>query len=78
MTGAGALESIRSALGITITLGSCASVIWRSVPEAGHPHHVGVMRSSDSGFRGIGWASVGGYVRLWHTDIPDMWARVGH
>ncbi|MGO4689182.1 nucleoside phosphorylase [Glaciibacter sp. 2TAF33] len=43
----------------------------------GHPHHLGITRSSDSDFCGVGRPSVGGYFQPWHTDILDTWARAG-
>ena len=41
------------------------------------PHHVGITRSSDSDFCGVGRPSVGGYFQPWHLDILETWARAG-
>lgn len=43
----------------------------------GLAHHVGVTRSSDSDFCGVGRPSVEGYFQAWHADILDSWARAG-
>jgi uridine phosphorylase len=45
--------------------------------KLGQRHHVGVTRSSDSDFCGVGRPSVGGYFQPWHMDIFDTWARAG-
>lgn len=49
----------------------------RAADRLGQPHHVGVTRSSDSDFCGVGRPSVGGYFQPWHTDILETWARAG-
>ncbi len=49
----------------------------RAATELGLPHHVGVTRSSDSDFCGVGRPSVGGYFQPWHLDILETWARAG-
>ncbi|TAM67557.1 MAG: uridine phosphorylase [Microbacteriaceae bacterium] len=45
--------------------------------KLGHSHHLGITRSSDSDFCGVGRPSVGGYFQPWHLDILDTWARAG-
>lgn len=49
----------------------------RAADRLGQPYHVGVTRSSDSDFCGVGRPSVGGYFQPWHTDILETWARAG-
>ncbi|MFE2040342.1 nucleoside phosphorylase [Streptomyces sp. NPDC059477] len=49
----------------------------RAAEELGCPHHLGVTRSSDSDFCGVGRPGVGGYFQPWHTDILESWARAG-
>lgn len=49
----------------------------RAANQLGQPFHIGVTRSSDSDFCGVGRPSVGGYFQPWHTDILETWARAG-
>jgi uridine phosphorylase len=49
----------------------------RAATALGQPFHVGVTRSSDSDFVGVGRPGVGGYFQPWHLDIFDTWARAG-
>ncbi|MFK4730284.1 nucleoside phosphorylase [Agromyces mediolanus] len=49
----------------------------RAAAALGLPYHVGVTRSSDSDFCGVGRPSVGGYFQPWHLDILETWARAG-
>ncbi|MDR1427871.1 MAG: nucleoside phosphorylase [Bifidobacteriaceae bacterium] len=49
----------------------------RAASRLGQPFHIGVTRSSDSDFCGVGRPSVGGYFQPWHTEILDTWARAG-
>ena len=49
----------------------------RAATGLGAPFHVGVTRSSDSDFCGVGRPSVGGYFQPWHGDILETWARAG-
>lgn len=49
----------------------------RAAIDLGVTHHVGVTRSSDSDFCGVGRPSVGGYFQPWHMDILETWARAG-
>ncbi|WP_353112340.1 nucleoside phosphorylase [Microbacterium sp.] len=49
----------------------------RAAGRLGQPFHIGVTRSSDSDFCGVGRPSVGGYFQPWHVDILDTWARAG-
>lgn len=49
----------------------------RAANQLGLPFHIGVTRSSDSDFCGVGRPSVGGYFQPWHTEILDTWARAG-
>lgn len=49
----------------------------RAAERLGHRHHLGVTRSSDSDFCGVGRPSVGGYFQPWHMDILETWARAG-
>lgn len=49
----------------------------RAANELGQPFHIGVTRSSDSDFCGVGRPSVGGYFQPWHTEILDTWACAG-
>ncbi|MFF0265416.1 nucleoside phosphorylase [Kribbella sp. NPDC004536] len=49
----------------------------RAAATLGLPHHVGVTRSSDSDFCGVGRPSVGGYFQPWHLDVLETWARAG-
>ncbi|GAA2450592.1 nucleoside phosphorylase [Agromyces soli] len=49
----------------------------RAAEALGLPYHVGVTRSSDSDFCGVGRPSVGGYFQPWHLDILETWARAG-
>jgi uridine phosphorylase len=49
----------------------------RAAEALGQPYHVGVTRSSDSDFVGVGRPGVGGYFQPWHLDIFDTWARAG-
>ncbi|WP_223693863.1 nucleoside phosphorylase [Leifsonia poae] len=49
----------------------------RAAERTERPYRVGVTRSSDSDFCGVGRPSVGGYFQPWHTDILDTWARAG-
>jgi uridine phosphorylase len=49
----------------------------RAARRLGHPFHIGVTRSSDSDFCGVGRPSVGGYFQPWHLDILETWARAG-
>ncbi|WP_284750772.1 nucleoside phosphorylase [Arthrobacter sp. efr-133-R2A-120] len=49
----------------------------KSAKRLGHPHHLGITRSSDSDFCGVGRPSVGGYFQPWHMDILETWARAG-
>jgi len=49
----------------------------RAANGVGQRFHVGVTRSSDSDFCGVGRPSVGGYFQPWHTEILDTWARAG-
>jgi uridine phosphorylase len=39
--------------------------------------HVGVTRSSDSDFCGVGRPGVGGYMQPWNLDVVDVWTRAG-
>lgn len=41
------------------------------------PYHVGVTRSSDSDFVGVGRPGVGAYFQPWHAEILESWARAG-
>lgn len=43
----------------------------------GLPHRLGITRSSDSDFVGVGRPGVGGYFQPWHADILETWARAG-
>lgn len=49
----------------------------RAAQNLGRSYHVGVTRSSDSDFCGVGRPSVGGYFQPWHLDIFETWARAG-
>lgn len=49
----------------------------QAAKRLGHRHHLGITRSSDSDFCGVGRPSVGGYFQPWHMDILDTWARAG-
>jgi uridine phosphorylase len=49
----------------------------RAADRLGQPFHVGVTRSSDSDFVGVGRPGVGGYFQPWHGDILETWARAG-
>ncbi|MCU1475524.1 MAG: uridine phosphorylase [Subtercola sp.] len=49
----------------------------RAASGLGQPYHIGVTRSSDSDFVGVGRPSVGGYFQPWHADILETWARAG-
>ncbi|QMU97354.1 nucleoside phosphorylase [Microbacterium esteraromaticum] len=49
----------------------------RAADGLGQPFHIGVTRSSDSDFCGVGRPSVGGYFQPWHMDILETWARAG-
>jgi uridine phosphorylase len=49
----------------------------RAAWTLGQRHHVGITRSSDSDFCGVGRPSVAGYFQPWHLDILDSWARAG-
>lgn len=49
----------------------------RAAQGLGAPYRVGVTRSSDSDFCGVGRPSVGGYFQPWHLDILETWARAG-
>jgi uridine phosphorylase len=39
--------------------------------------HVGVTRSADSDFCGVGRPGVGGYMQPWNLDVVDVWTRAG-
>lgn len=41
------------------------------------PFRLGITRSSDSDFVGVGRPGVGGYFQPWHADILETWARAG-
>lgn len=41
------------------------------------PFHVGITRSSDSDFCGVGRPSVGGYMQPRHLEVIDYYRRVG-
>jgi uridine phosphorylase len=49
----------------------------RAAEALGQPYRVGVTRSSDSDFVGVGRPGVDGYFQPWHMDIFDTWARAG-
>ncbi|TCO44019.1 uridine phosphorylase [Kribbella antiqua] len=49
----------------------------RAAERLGQTYHVGVTRSSDSDFCGVGRPSVGGYFQPWHLEIFETWARAG-
>ena len=49
----------------------------RAAGRIEQPFHIGVTRSSDSDFCGVGRPSVGGYFQPWHADILETWARAG-
>ncbi|MDA4893159.1 nucleoside phosphorylase [Streptomyces sp. MS2A] len=49
----------------------------RAAGALGQTFHIGVTRSSDSDFCGVGRPSVGGYFQPWHTEILESWARAG-
>lgn len=49
----------------------------RAASGLGQPFHIGVTRSSDSDFCGVGRPSAGGYFQPWHMDILETWARAG-
>jgi uridine phosphorylase len=49
----------------------------RAAESLGQTYHVGVTRSSDSDFCGVGRPSVGGYFQPWHLEIFETWARAG-
>jgi uridine phosphorylase len=49
----------------------------RAATAQRQPHHIGITRSSDSDFCGVGRPSVGGYFQPWHLDILETWARAG-
>jgi uridine phosphorylase len=49
----------------------------RAAKRLGQSFHVGVTRSSDSDFVGVGRPGVGGYFQPWHADILETWARAG-
>lgn len=39
--------------------------------------HIGVTRSADSDFCGVGRPGVGGYMQPWNLDVVDVWTRAG-
>ncbi|MCB0047738.1 MAG: nucleoside phosphorylase [Caldilineaceae bacterium] len=41
------------------------------------PYHVGITRSSDSDFCGVGRPGVGGFMQPWNLDVIDIYARAG-
>jgi uridine phosphorylase len=41
------------------------------------PYHVGISRSSDSDFCGVGRPGVGGYMQPWNTEVIEVFARAG-
>jgi len=41
------------------------------------PWHVGITRSSDSDFCGVGRPGVGGYMQPWNMEILEIFARAG-
>lgn len=43
----------------------------------GAPYHVGITRSSDSDFCGVGRPGVGGYMQPWNTEVIEVYARAG-
>lgn len=45
--------------------------------QSGARFHVGVTRSSDSDFCGVGRPSVGGFLQPRHLEVIDFYARVG-
>lgn len=45
--------------------------------ELGARYHIGVTRSSDSDFCGVGRPSVGGYMQPRHLEIMDYYRRAG-
>jgi len=49
----------------------------RAAEKLDQKYHIGVTRSSDSDFCGVGRPSVGAYFQPWHLDILDTWARAG-
>ena len=45
--------------------------------ELGARYHVGITRSSDSDFCGVGRPSVGGYMQPEHLEVIDYYRRAG-
>ena len=39
--------------------------------------HIGVTRSCDSDFCGVGRPGVGGYMQPWNLEVVDVWTRAG-
>ena len=45
--------------------------------DLGARYHIGVTRSSDSDFCGVGRPSVGGYMQPRHLELLDYYRRAG-